>query len=136
MIVQARVTERAGRMVRPDNLPSDGRRCLGLFSVVLGVLGILTCLGVLFWIPAIILGKRARADAQSSVGQPGEAGLGLGGIVLGYTSIVWSLIVILAAAPALKRAKQEALPVPAHRLSRAQVGSRSSPENERRFETL
>ena len=70
-----------------------------IWSLVLGILGLICC-GFFTGIPAVILGRSAKAEIAAS-GQQGS-GMATAGFVLGIIAIVWGVIsVILYATGAL-----------------------------------
>jgi hypothetical protein len=67
---------------------------LGVWSLVLGLLGIFVC-GLFAGIPAVIVGGRAkRAVAE---GQANNGGMATAGVVLGWIAIVLSIIGVILA---------------------------------------
>lgn len=77
-------------------------------SMILGILSI-TCLGVLAGIPAVILGHISKSNINKSMGRLKGEGLATAGLVMGYLSIFFSLIIIPAIViPSLLRARQTA----------------------------
>jgi type IV pilus assembly protein PilA len=74
-------------------------------SLILGILSIL-CFGLLTGLPAIILGHISRGNIEQSRGRLTGAGMALTGLILGYVSIVSTILIIAAIAiPNLLRAK-------------------------------
>src|SRR5215467_1849495 len=74
-------------------------------SLILGILSIL-CLGLLTGLPAIILGHISRGNIEQSRGRLTGAGMALAGLILGYVSIVSTILIIAAIAiPNLMQAK-------------------------------
>ena len=85
--------------------PTDGKATA---SLILGILSV-TCLGALTGIPAIILGHVSRSSIQKSGGKLKGEGLALAGLIMGYFSLVISLLFITAITiPNLMRARQSA----------------------------
>ena len=81
---------------------------LAITSFVLGLLS-LVCFGLLAGIPAIICGHVARGRARRLPGQYGGAGFALAGVIMGYVSLVVTLVILPAMLlPALSRAKGKA----------------------------
>ena len=81
---------------------------LAITSFVLGLLSLL-CLGFLAGIPAIICGHLARGRARRLPGMYGGAGFALAGLIMGYVSLLVSLVILPAMLlPALSRAKGKA----------------------------
>ena len=92
----------------PTGRPSAQQNGLAITSFVLGLLS-LVCFGLLAGIPAIICGHLARGRARRSPGQYGGAGFALAGLILGYVSLVVTLVILPAMLlPALTRAKGKA----------------------------
>lgn len=80
---------------------------LATTSLVLGVLAML-CFGPITGIPAIICGHIARSRAKRLPAQYGGAGAALAGLILGYLSLLYLLIVAAMLVPALAHAKERA----------------------------
>jgi type IV pilus assembly protein PilA len=77
-------------------------------SLILGILSIL-CFGLLTGLPAIILGHISRGNIEQSRGRLTGAGMALTGLILGYVSIVFTILVIAAIAiPNLLRSRMGA----------------------------
>ena len=77
-------------------------------SLVLGILSLL-CFGFLAGIPAIILGHISRSNIKKSNGRVGGGGMALAGLIMGYVSIAFSLLIIPAIMiPNLLRARMVA----------------------------
>src|SRR3954468_5388178 len=80
---------------------------LSITSLVLGI----TSLGCLIFtgVPAIITGHIARSRAKRQPNEYGGEGLPLAGLILGYLSILWTLVSVALVAglvlPALAKAK-------------------------------
>jgi len=74
-------------------------------SLILGILSIL-CFGLLTGLPAIILGHISRGNIEQSRGRLTGAGMALTGLILGYVSIISTILIIAAIAiPNLLRSK-------------------------------
>ena len=80
---------------------------MAITSFVLGLLS-LVCFGLLAGIPAIICGHMARGRARRAPGQYGGAGFALAGLIMGYVSLVMTLLLAGMLLPALARAKSKA----------------------------
>ena len=92
----------------PTGRPSAQQNGLAITSFVLGLLS-LVCFGLLAGIPAIICGHMARGRARRSPAQYGGAGFALAGLILGYVSLVVTMVILPAMLlPALTRAKGKA----------------------------
>jgi hypothetical protein len=77
-------------------------------SLVLGILSLL-CFGLLTGLPAIILGHISRGNIERSRGRLGGAGMALAGLILGYVSTVFTVLIIAAIViPNLLRARTSA----------------------------
>ena len=63
-----------------------------IWSLVGGVLGLTAC-GVIFGILGIIVGKQAQAEIASSGGLQGGENLAKWGIILGWISVVYTIVV-------------------------------------------
>ena len=89
----------------PTKGPQKG---LAITSFVLGLLS-LTCFGLLAGIPAIICGHVARSRTRLVPRQYGGAGFALAGLIMGYVSLLVTLVILPALLlPALSRAKGKA----------------------------
>jgi type IV pilus assembly protein PilA len=74
-------------------------------SLILGILSIL-CFGLLTGLPAIILGHISRGNIEQSQGRLKGAGMALAGLIMGYVSILLTILIIAAIAiPNLLRAR-------------------------------
>lgn len=80
----------------PPVLTPPRRSGLALASMIMGIVGVLPCPGPLAGIPAVICGHMARSRIRKSGGQIAGNGLAVAGLVTGYFSFVW-VIVLLAA---------------------------------------
>ena len=77
-------------------------------SLILGILSIL-CFGLFTGLPAIILGHISRGNIEQSRGRLTGAGMALAGLILGYVSIVSTILIIAAIAiPNLMRSRMAA----------------------------
>lgn len=65
---------------------------LGVWALVLGILG-LVCCGIFTAIPAVILGNKSKEAAAQ--GQATNGGLGQAGVVLGWIGIVFGVLYLL-----------------------------------------
>jgi type II secretory pathway pseudopilin PulG len=85
---------------------TDGK---AIASMVCGILS-LGCAPVLASIPAIILGHISRSAIQKSLGNLKGEGMALAGLIMGYISLVFPVILIIAtiAIPSLLRSRQAA----------------------------
>ena len=70
------------------------RNSLGVWSLVLGLLGIFVC-GLFTGIPAIVVGHKSRRAVAD--GQANNPGLATAGIVLGWIATILSILGIIAA---------------------------------------
>lgn len=64
-------------------------------SLVLGIVGIVAC-GLLAGIPAIFLGSSAKKEIDGSGGREGGRGLATAGQVLGWISVAFSVLALVA----------------------------------------
>jgi type II secretory pathway pseudopilin PulG len=71
--------------------PNDG---LAVASLCCGI-GSVVCLGALSGVPAIICGHMARGKIARSGGTLGGAGLALAGLIMGYVSVVLTVIAVI-----------------------------------------
>lgn len=81
-------------------LPAQ-RSGLAVASLVLGLVGIVLCLGPLAGIPAVICGHMAHSQIRKSGGTIGGDGMATAGLVTGYISIVLVFVIGLLAAIAI-----------------------------------
>ena len=65
---------------------------LAITSLVLGCLSVL--FGVLTGLPAVITGHIALGKIKRSAGTVGGRGLAVGGLVLGYIGICWTIAAV------------------------------------------
>ena len=65
-----------------------------VWALVLGILGLICC-GFFTGIPAIILGKQAQKEIDSSAGTLTGRGMATAGFVLGIIACVWGVISII-----------------------------------------
>ena len=102
---------RPGAGAAPPALPAgqaEGQqKGMAITSFVLGLLS-LVCFGLLAGIPAIICGHMARGRARRAPGQYGGAGFALAGLIMGYVSLVMTLLLAGMLLPALAKAKSKA----------------------------
>lgn len=102
----------------PLNIEDDGPMLppspiFGAISIVSAVLGVVTCVGGILFAPmAIIFGHTALAKARHSPVQPAPGHtLGAIGLMIGYVSLVMTILVLLAATffgDAIREAIQQA----------------------------
>jgi type IV pilus assembly protein PilA len=74
-------------------------------SMILGIASIALCLSFLAGIPAIILGHISLSKIKKSAGRLKGQGMALAGLILGYISLPFILIVAAIAIPNLLRAR-------------------------------
>ena len=67
---------------------------MAIVSLVLGLVGLICCLGVLSPV-ALVLGIMSRGKIRTSAGALRGEGLALAGIILGAVGILWLVIVII-----------------------------------------
>jgi competence protein ComGC len=89
----------------PPILPSEtsARQSSGLAlaSMILGICGIVLCLGPLAGIPGVICGHMAHSRIKQSGGTMRGAGQATAGLIMGYLSIAWIFVIGLMAAIAI-----------------------------------
>lgn len=84
--------------------PTDGQATA---SLIFGILG-LTCFWGIFGVPAVILGHIAKSNIRKSMGQLGGEGMAMAGLIMGYISIAFGLLIGFAIiVPNLHRARME-----------------------------
>lgn len=91
-------------VITPPAAPRP-RKGLAVFSFVLGLCSFVLCLNAITGIPGIICGHIARRRAIRLPAQYGGAGLATVGLVLGYLSLVVSMIILAMLLPAVSRPK-------------------------------
>jgi competence protein ComGC len=77
------------------------RSGLALASMLLGICGIVLCLGPLAGIPAVICGHMAHSRIGRSGGALTGSGMAITGLVTGYLSIAWIVVMGMMAAIAI-----------------------------------
>jgi hypothetical protein len=89
--------------------PMNARKSgMAITSMVLGITS-LTCLGILTGIPAIIFGHISHSRVRKSPDQYAGGGMAIAGFVMGYVSLLVTLVVVPAVVlPALAAAKHKA----------------------------
>ena len=88
--------------LKPNPKP---RIALAIVSLVLGIVSVLFCIGLLTGIPAIITGHVARRKARTNPTGYRGARLGMAGLILGYLSLLQTIVLALALAPGFEKAK-------------------------------
>ena len=92
----------------PTGQAAGQQNGLAITSFVLGLLS-LVCFGFLAGIPAIVCGHLARGRARRLPAVYGRAGLALAGLIMGYVSLLVTLVILPAMLlPALAQAKAKA----------------------------
>lgn len=84
------------------------RKGLAVLSFVLGLSSFVLCLSAVTGIPAIIFGHIARSRARRLPERYGGLGFANAGLVLGYVSILFSMVVLALLLPAISKAKHVA----------------------------
>ncbi len=79
---------------------------LAIVSLVLGLSSLALCLGVITGLPAIIFGHVARRRAVRSPARYAGAGYATTGLVLGYLSIILTLVIAAMLLPAVAQRKR------------------------------
>lgn len=69
---------------------------LAVWSLVLGILSLVSC-GPLTGVPAIICGHMARTQIKTNPDKLTGAGMALAGLIMGYFSIVFFIIIFVFA---------------------------------------
>jgi hypothetical protein len=87
------------------------KKGLALTSFILGLCSYVLCLNVFTGIPAVICGHIAQSRAKRFPNQYGGSGLAIAGLVLGYLSLFFGLIVAAMLLPALAKAKERAISI-------------------------
>ena len=77
-------------------------------SMVLGIASVVLCLSFLAGIPAIIIGHISLSRIKKSMGRLKGEGMALTGLILGYISLPFILIIAAIAIPNLMRARTSA----------------------------
>jgi general secretion pathway protein G len=96
----------------PPSVPARQTSGLAIASLILGLCGIILCLGPLTGIPAVICGHIAQSKIRSSGGVITGGGLAITGLITGYISLAWIVVIGLLAAiavPNFVKARQTAL---------------------------
>ena len=101
---QARPIPKAAPPVIAPLRPAPEKR-LAVISLVLGLCSFVLCLSALTGLPAIIVGHLARRRAIRLPERYGGSGLAAAGLVLGYASLLLSLVIAAMLLPALAKAK-------------------------------
>jgi type II secretory pathway pseudopilin PulG len=81
---------------------TDGQ---AIASLVLGIAAVFLCFSIFAGIPAIILGHISWSRIRRSMGRLKGEGMAMAGLIMGYVSIPWILIIAAIAIPNLLRAK-------------------------------
>jgi prepilin-type processing-associated H-X9-DG protein len=99
-VVQSGIAPPVLKVPETDNR----RKGMAVLSFVLGLCSFVLCLSFITAIPAIILGHVARNRAARSPERFGGGGFAMAGIVLGYVSILFTLVVASLIIPGASRA--------------------------------
>ncbi len=73
-------------------LPQTEKESKATASMIFGILS-LVCFGILAGIPAIILGHISRSNIRKSMGRLSGDGMALAGLVMGYISVAYTVVV-------------------------------------------
>lgn len=104
--------------MNPPSLPLQRQRSgLALASCLLGIAGIVLCLGPFAGIPAVVCGHTARRRIRRSGGMLSGNGLAVAGLVTGYFSFVWAAMLGLLVTIAVSNLRPQ-LPDPAGEAAR------------------
>src|ERR1039458_8348824 len=79
------------------NAPKHKTSTLAIWSLVLGIIGLLlllVCIGPLFAIPGVICGHMAYSRIKRSSGALAGQGMALAGLITGYVSIGLSIFLV------------------------------------------
>jgi len=68
---------------------------MAIGSMICGIVGLLSCLGIPLGLIAVVLGHLARSNARRNPGVFGGEGMALAGLITGYVSIVVSVVMIV-----------------------------------------
>jgi len=68
---------------------------LAIWSLVLGILSIVMCLGIFSGIPAVICGHMAHSRIKKSGGTEGGGGMAIAGLITGYVGNLFGLIMVV-----------------------------------------
>lgn len=79
--------------------------------MILGIAGILPCPGPLAGVAAVICGHLARSQIRKSGGHLAGKGQAIAGLVAGYFSFVWMIVLFVLAAVAVADASKARTPV-------------------------
>ena len=82
-------------------MASPPKSGLAVASLILGIAGIALCIGPVAGIPAVICGHLAQSKIKASGGTVGGTGLATAGLVTGYLSVVWIVVMGMLAAIAI-----------------------------------
>jgi hypothetical protein len=85
----------------PPSIPAKQTSGLAIASLILGICGIVLCLGPLAGIPAVICGHVAQSRIRGSGGLLGGDGFATAGLITGYISLAWIVVIGLLAAIAI-----------------------------------
>src|SRR6266850_1968484 len=85
----------------PGSLPQRKNSGLAIASLILGIAGIALCFGPIAGIPAVICGHIAQSKIRESGGLLSGSGLATAGLVTGYISIAWIVVIGMLAAIAI-----------------------------------
>jgi len=82
-----------GSPVPPVPLQMYPKNDLAVWSLVLGIAGIVLSCGIITGIPAIIVGNKARLAVRK--GEANNDGMAVAGVILGWVSVAFSAIVVV-----------------------------------------
>jgi Domain of unknown function (DUF4190)/GYF domain 2 len=92
-----------GAVVPPAIGPAPAKpaqqKGLAIASFVLGVVSFALCTGILTGIPAIICGHVAKNRTRQAPEQYGGAGFASAGLILGYLSVIYTILIIAMLLP-------------------------------------
>lgn len=79
---------------QPGGIPQGNQKAL--WSMILGIFGLVCCFGLFAGIPAIILGHQAKKEVRASGGLQTGEGQATAGMVLGWISLALAILLIVA----------------------------------------
>ncbi len=91
--------------VAPSPAPKQG---LAIASFVLGIVSFVLCLGVLTGVPAILCGYAAKNRVRLSPREYGGAGLAMAGLILGFLSVVYTILIVAMLVPVFGNSRKHA----------------------------
>ena len=94
----------------PPGLPSRPKTsALAIWSLVLGIVGMMPCLGVFTAIPAVICGHTGMSKIRNSGGTLTGEGMAIAGLITGYIGFFFGILLIAIAIPNFEKARAVAM---------------------------